>query len=465
MTVKAFAVDDARYLYSAYTNEICAVSPALHAAFADDRPEDDRRALALKLGLEPDGGMALSVFDAPVIAGALSGLETTGPEHLVFTVTDACNFRCNYCAFSGAYQDARTHGKRRMQPEVMMKALRWYFGFDRNRYHLGFYGGEPLLQWKLIRQAVRKARDLTPPGAGLGLGMTTNGWLLGKEIDGFLARNGFDLFISIDGPQTMHDRYRKTVKGKNTFDRVLANVRRLRDAHPDYYDRHVNFSITLVPPCDPAAVSAFLAENPDIFGDKIPKVGLLNAGPSTVYDRLGVGADARKIDFSDLQNSYVDDLTTGARPPAFSRACCERPLMRIHERNMTTVPVLKTSCGQCLPGTRCHVSVDGDLFMCEHGDESFPIGDVERGLDPDRIAGLLRDYDALVRDRCEGCWAVRLCHKCIPDLSDGNRLSAARLADICRSRRSTIERELIAYCRARSRDDACFDRISAENGG
>ncbi len=462
MTVKAFKTDDAHFLYSSWTNEISAVSPQLYETFSD--PDTAPRNLARDLGLVPADGMQISVFGDNTVERALDRLADTGPEHLVFTITDACNFRCDYCAYSGAYQDARTHGQQRMRPEILFKGLRWYFGFDRPRYHIGFYGGEPLLQLKLIRKGVQEARDLAK-GAPVTFGMTTNGWLLGKDTNAFLAKNAVDLFISIDGPKPTNDRYRKTVKGKGTFDRVLANIRRLRDDHPDYFDRHVNFSITLVPPCDLDEISAFLAETRDVFGGKIPKVGLLNGGPSDIYDQLEVPEASRRIDFTDLQSEYVSDLVAGKPPSAFARACCEPPLLRIHRRNMTAVPRLTTSCGQCVPGTRCHVSVDGDLFMCEHGDESFPIGHVDTGLDPVRISNILSEYGTLIKGHCEGCWAVRLCHKCIPDLSDGNRLSSERLAELCGSRRRAIEADLIGYCRARSGNDTCFDTLSAQPGG
>ncbi len=113
-----------------------------------------------------------------------------------------------------------------------------------------------------------------------------------------------------------------------------------------------------------------------------------------------------------------------------------------------------------MPGRRCHVTVDGRLHMCEHGNDLFPIGHIDTGFDAERIRTYLHDYRRLFEAECRDCWAVRLCMKCIPSVSQGDRLSCERRNELCRRQRRAIENALVAYCQARRRKDNCFDGLT-----
>ena len=103
-------------------------------------------------------------------ASVVRHLETSGFRQLILVVTQDCNLRCLYCAYSGNYENMRTHRARPMTPDVAEEALKRYFeGFRcakrRDPYRMptiSFYGGEPMMNFGLIRHIVELARALYP---------------------------------------------------------------------------------------------------------------------------------------------------------------------------------------------------------------------------------------------------------------------------------------------------------------
>ena len=461
MSVKAFRAGSSCYAYSAWSNRIARIGARLYERLADTAPVETRSAAGREFGLLPDDDLVLEVFPDDMLDAALMDLQDSGPHHLVLTLTDACNFRCRYCTFSGAYPYSRAHGRAVMPEATAVEAVRWYFGLHRREYSIGFYGGEPLLCRRLIAATVSAARQRVPAGARLRFSLTSNGALLDAATMDFLAEQEIDLFVSVDGPAAVHDRYRLTRRGQPTFARVWQRLERLRSRHPDYFDRHVNLSLTLVPPDPTAAVDAFLNGPDALFAGKVPSLGFLNGAPSTVGRSLGLDEGEMGIDLSAVRRRYLERLVAGEEPDGFSRACTEGSMSRIHGRPMTEQTILRTQAGQCLPGKRCHVSTDGRLHMCEHGDEQRPIGRVGCGFDLARIAALVREYRQFVQSRCQGCWAVRFCHKCIPQFAAANRLDEGLFAGQCAAIQGGLARDLVEYCWARSRNERCFDRLDS----
>lgn len=460
LSIKAFTADGQGYVYSAWSNEIARVSNNLYSLLRDDAPLASRRETAQRLGLLPSVPIPIEVFPDEMIATSLAEVQRSGPSHLVLTVTEACNFRCRYCSYSGAYYYGRRHGKTHMTEQTAFAAVNWYLRFERLKYSIGFYGGEPLLRRPLIERVIDEARAKLPTGSELSLSMTSNGWLLDPRSIQFLVDNGIDLFVSLDGPASIHDRYRLTVRGKPTFARVWNGIRKVRQRYPEYYDRHVNFSMTLAPPNAMAEVHAFIQGHAEYFSGKALKLGTLNGSPSRVLQELGLSEGNDRIDLSSLRRRYIDTLVNGNLPDDLSRACNEAAMAKIHNRNMTKITELRTSAGQCTPGKRCHITLDGRMHMCEHGDEQRPIGHVDGGFDPVRIREQIERFRDFVQPRCQQCWAVRLCSKCIPQLAMGTTLSPDVFSAQCASIQAALEHDLADYCRARSRNERCFDSLS-----
>jgi uncharacterized protein len=461
--IKAFQAAGDCFLYSAYRNTIHRVDPALFAMFREEGApagREERHRLAVGLGLIPDPAFQITVFPDAMIREGMATLRREGPFRIVLTVTEDCNYRCRYCTFSGLYPDARRHGRRRMPAETAFQALRWYFRFPRAAYRISFYGGEPLLARGLIHRVIERARQEVPGGARLSFAMTTNGSLLDDATISFFADHRVDLTISLDGPAPVHDRYRRTPRGRPTFARVWNRVHRVRELCPEYFRKKVYFCMTWPPPYPAAEVADFIRQNSHIFAEKIPVILKLDHEPPAVYEALGIPNAALGDELDSLRERYLAQLTAGCQPESLGRALNTAAMAKLARRSMSASSALTIGAGQCIPGRRCHVTPDGLLHACERASNHFAIGHVDTGFDDPKIEAILKRYAEIVQGHCQGCWAARLCAKCMVDLADGADLSAERLSKLCAQRKKELEQNLILYCRARSLNDRCFKDLT-----
>jgi len=465
MLLKPFQTSESFYVYSAWNNGIAKVSEHVHQYFSqaaerssgNGSSQAEWRKAAVELGLMPEQDISLSVFPRPMVRNGIQELQRSGPNVFVLTVTEQCNFRCTYCTYSGGYEHSRSHSSKSMPLETALKAVDWYGSFDRADYHIGFYGGEPLLHFDLITRTIAHAQNTLGHTGKLTFGLTTNGSLLTDRVVDFLAAHRFETHISIDGPAEVHDRYRVDVRGRKTFDLVWKNICSLQSRHPKYFAESVGFTMTVVPADPLVAIDSFIRENGRIFEGKIPKVSPLSEEDPGIYEHLGVDADHRTIDFSPAAQRFLETSRAGRIPDGFSRGCMEAAMRRIHYREMSEIQHFETHGGQCVPGARCHVDPDGVLHMCEHMAHHFPIGSIPGGFDSDRIEHYLTQFGRLVEDTCSDCWALRLCRKCFANLARGPGLSRERMAEVCSQKLEKLERSLVQYCSARERNADCFD--------
>ena len=136
-----------------------------------------------------------------------------------------CNLRCKYCfAGTGDYKGHREF----MSEEVALKAIDFLIENSGNRKILetDFFGGEPLLNFDVVKKTVEYANEKAAKlGKKFLFTMTTNGVLLKGEIADWLNENMENGVLSLDGRQEIHDEVRKTVNGKGSFDVIIENFK------------------------------------------------------------------------------------------------------------------------------------------------------------------------------------------------------------------------------------------------
>ena len=136
-----------------------------------------------------------------------------------------CNLRCKYCfAGTGDYKGHREF----MSEEVALKAVDFLIENSGNRkiLEMDFFGGEPLLNFDVVKKTVEYANEKASAlGKKFLFTMTTNGVLLRGEIADWLNENMENVVLSLDGRQEIHDDVRKTVNGKGSFDVIIQNFK------------------------------------------------------------------------------------------------------------------------------------------------------------------------------------------------------------------------------------------------
>lgn len=147
---------------------------------------------------------------------------------ITLAVTENCNLRCEYCGYMEKYLNKNYHLKN-MSKEVAFKAIDFLMENSSGQCELSvsFYGGEPLLNFDLVKACVDYCREYYPCRMPQ-YHITTNGLLLNREdIIDYLVDNDFMVTISLDGPQERQDIFRKKVNGAPSYFEVISGLKLL----------------------------------------------------------------------------------------------------------------------------------------------------------------------------------------------------------------------------------------------
>lgn len=394
--------------------------------------------------------MRASDKPAPVpSADALVALVGAHSSQLNLTVTEACNLRCRHCVFSGAYLYTRTHSAAVMSPERAMRALDWYVELiepqrrqQRSKvFGLSFWGGEPLLNVAAIRAVLERVRTLYP---GLfAPTMTTNGTLLTRANVALLVDHQVNLVVSIDGHAAEHDRRRVYASGRGSLDLVLANLRRIKRDHPAYWADRMSTHPVYDASTDLVSVAEFFEQHADV----VPRVATI--GGVSLKDLVAGGTDRSSDGGAEyvgtvgrLRSDFDRAKTTNGRMSTYTEAFGNLEMSgllfrsRYLDRSLPFMPFT----GNCLPGHRVTVRVDGTLDLCERVNQSFPIGHLESGVDGERIRALLDETQTKLISGCYTCPATRMCRVCFAQTLGNGCLED--LAEQCQASRRAAVRAL-----------------------
>ena len=368
--------------------------------------------------------------------------------NLILQVTQDCNFRCSYCTYSGAGGlHQRTHAKKAMSWETAKKAVDflWSRSVDSTNITISFYGGEPLLEFELIKKVVEYSKKMFS-GKKLIFAMTSNGTLLDEEKIRYLDDMKFALMLSLDGTKDINDKYRMFVNGKGTYDAIMQSVERIRKFAPEMIGR-MRINMVLMPESD---------------YDLISKVRQGNAA----LDDVTIMSTA--VDFGDELPKFSDDFIEKAEYHLFlallahyGRTSSEEvsPIAAITVENvlkdllkydkLSGLQQKDVPSGTCLPGqSRLFVDVDGNLLPCERVNENssaMKVGTLDEGFYIDKVIQLL-EVGGLTKDTCIGCWCFRYCDLCAKRADDGSEnLSAKQKLMFCSGVRSQAEDKLRYY--------------------
>ena len=339
----------------------------------------------------------------------------TRMKQLTLQVTQQCNLRCEYCSYSGIYSGNRTHSSKRMSFETAKDAIDFFLKRSSalTEGTIGFYGGEPLLEFELIKQCVEYAKSCVE-GKKITFNMTTNGTLLTDAVVDYLADNDFSLAISVDGSKEEHDVNRKFVNGAGSFDTIMDNIKRIRSRRPEF-DKNIFFMTTVNPYMDLGCVLEYFSTD-EIFSDRQIMFNTMNElglGQELPYDEKYFRV--RNYEYIKMLLALVGKLDMKYVSPLAASSRDKKKQNLRHLRSHSELAPTVHHNGPCMPGLqRLFVRTDGALFPCErvnHELDYFKIGMLEGGLDMGKMKAIL-NIGQVTETECKTCWNLKHCSIC-----------------------------------------------------
>jgi len=359
-------------------------------------------------------------------------------DTLILEGTQDCNMRCSYCIYGGEYRGERNHNQWNMTSETASRAIRYFLEHSnetRPFRFISFYGGEPLVNFNLLEDAVLNFRNVPR----LRFGISTNGLLL-EKYSGFLKDNKVSVVVSLDGPKEIHDKNRVTLGGKPTFDRVIRGVSALGQ---DYIDKgRLAFSATITHKADFRDSYEFFRDN---FKRCVARMEFVKS-----YDRTDGSEERLSLEREDVVRmfqDYKEGILTGDSVNTL-RFLFDDVFKRILTRPRDYSGERINSGRTCLPGARkLFCKPDGKFYICEKlGYDSFEIGSAEEGIDKERVFNLMDFFMNVSKQECSDCPITQICNVCIPvsGLSCGE-FSLERYKKSCSTKEKNMEMFLSMY--------------------
>lgn len=301
-----------------------------------------------------------------------------------------CNLRCPYCfADQGPYGGDRAL----MSFETGKAALELLFQESKGRKNLNidFFGGEPLMNFQVVKDLVLYIEDRTPQlGKVAELTLTTNALLLDKEKGDFLKEHKISVVLSLDGRPQVQDKMRYTANHKGSYDIVSENIKNfIADGYENYIVR-----------------GTFTRENTDFLEDlkHLASLGLKNLSLEPVTGPEGAFYTIKDEDLPAILEEY-EKLTDYVEDNAD---------FNFFHFNVDIYkgPCLPKRISACGAGHEyLAVNPQGDLYPCHQfvGMEDFCIGSVEKGILNREIGKNLQNANVFNKEECMDCWARFYC--------------------------------------------------------
>ncbi len=314
---------------------------------------------------------------------------------LCLHIAHDCNLACRYCfAEEGEY-----HGRRAlMSYEVGKKALDFLIANSGKRRNLevDFFGGEPLLNWQVVKDLVAYGREQEKVhDKHFRFTVTTNGVLLDDDIQEFINREMDNVVLSLDGRRKVNDRMRPFRNGSGSYDLIVPKFQKLAESRGQerYYVR-----------------GTFTRENLD-FSEDILHFAELGFKQMSIEPVVGDETDPYAIRGEDLP-AIMEEYDKLAKI-MIEREKSGKGFHFFHFMiDLEGGPCVAKRLSGCGSGTEyLAVTPWGDLYPCHQfvGQEQFLMGDVDDGIVRPEIADEFRSCNVYTKEKCRNCFAKFYC--------------------------------------------------------
>ncbi len=382
---------------------------------------------------------------------------------ITLELTEECNLRCRYCIYNDQFNKVRGFSKREMSIETVQAAIDFLAMHGGENISIAFYGGEPLLKFDLIQYAVEYSKRRMQDKI-VTFSMTTNMTLMTREMADFFASiDNFSVVCSIDGPEEVHDRYRKYANGNGSHKNAMRGLQYLTEAYKkrfgDEYkskmEDQVLFSMVFTPPFTIEKIQSI--QN---YFEEMANWLPLGIGKIVTYVENGTLNKEEYVEYSKpltddslfsepLMNWTITEYASNkGNKNLFTKKTLTDGLLRIHNRPLVNEPCQAMGInGCCVPGARrSYICTNGDIKPCEKIGICPSIGNVFSGFDKKAIIQKYIDgYEEKTIRECNDCWAFSLCGVCYMRNYTETELDLDKRLIACNNARDNASMLLINY--------------------
>ena len=342
-----------------------------------------------------DDGVLFAPDTFEPMAGELKAKTAGVVKALCMHVAHTCNLSCAYCfASQGKFGGERDV----MSFETGKRALDFLIENSGTRTNLevDFFGGEPLMNWDVVKQLVAYARSIEKEkGKNFRFTLTTNGVLVDDEVIEFANREMSNVVLSLDGRKEIHDRYRVDYAGVGSWEKIVPKFQKFvkERGGKNYYMR-----------------GTFTHANPDFLKDieKMLELGFTELSMEPVVCAPGDESELTAEDMPIIFDQYekLAELMLARKKEG-------KPFTFYHYMiDLSGGPCIYKRISGCGSGTEyMAVTPWGDLYPCHQfvGDEKFKLGDIWNGVTNTSIQDEFASCNVYERKDCRDCWARLYC--------------------------------------------------------
>lgn len=325
-------------------------------------------------------------------------------DSFILGITEQCNLRCTYCCYSGDYVNNRTHSTKSMGPDDIDSIYTFIDALSPDRdIRISFYGGEPLLNYQLVKYAVRTGYDRWT--GRVTFSISTNGVLLTPYVIDWLVANNVELAVSVDGTEQYHDRHRIDKTGHGSFLKISSALAYIKKSYPKYY-HDITIMMTLPSLMNVSEIAEAWHNDP-----------LLSALSPTMISALAPNFNigVERVDYEEICRKYTELLDLYQDHPdwtvlkVFFRQCISywkgRPII---------TPGMSVPMATCMPiNTKLYIDSDLQIGVCEKISDKYRIGNIRNGINWETANAIVQEYYQKRVGRCRYCPVVRMCDMCL----------------------------------------------------
>ncbi|MBI4655468.1 MAG: His-Xaa-Ser system radical SAM maturase HxsB [Elusimicrobia bacterium] len=303
-----------------------------------------------------------------------------GPGLHILVMTLRCNHTCLYCQ-SGAVSAGSK--KTDMPLEVAVKSVDTAFDSPRQSITIEFQGGEPLLNWEVLKQTVKYAREKEKrAGKELKLALVSNFALMDKAKADDLMSNEVSMCTSLDGPRRLHNRNRRWRAGASSYDVTVKWIKEFQKQHDSQSGRPRIFK-----PSALLTVSKYSMAYPSQIVDEYCRLGLdtifirplsMIGYAAKLWDKIGYTPKEFVGFYRDALN-YIVELNRKGRN--IKEKTCQMILEKLFNFEDPGYLDLMCPCGASIG--QLAYNYDGAIYTCDEarmlgweGDGLFKVGNV-----------------------------------------------------------------------------------------